>query len=210
MNLIEYLNIFNRKERYYLIGQLLGNSEFKLNRSAFDKIVSLLDLERPADYFSAMDYHIDWIFASLSLASNDDNNPREINELCIKATQEDVDFILAFIDASGITHLVMIEAKGYTSFSNKQLQSKAKRLTEIFGEFGDRWADIVPHFIICSPKQPIKLDLNNLPTFMLNKKNNELIWFKLNVPRNRLKVTRCYADGITSENGTFWKVDQVG
>jgi len=127
MKTIEYLKSFNRKERFHLVGQLLGNSRFNLDPNMFRKILDLLNLDTPTYYFSAMDYHLDWIFASLSLASGQDDGPKEINSLCINATNEDIDFLLAFVDDLGITHIIMIEAKGDTSFTNKQLQSKAKQ-----------------------------------------------------------------------------------
>jgi len=53
---IEYLKSFNRKERFHLVGQLLGNSEFNLDPNLFRKILDLLELDTPTYYFSAMDY----------------------------------------------------------------------------------------------------------------------------------------------------------
>lgn len=208
MKTIEYLKSFNRKERFHLVGQLLGNSKFNLDPNVFRKILELLNLNTPTYYFSAMDYHLDWIFASLELASGQYDGLKERNSLCINATQEDVDFLLAFVDDSEITHIVMIEAKGDTSFTNKQLQSKANRLNEIFGPSGKRWPNVVPHFLICSPTQPTRLETDKLPSFMRNK-DGGLIWFKLYMPANQRKVTRCDANGNSSENGTHWKVEDI-
>jgi hypothetical protein len=209
MKTIEYLKSFNRKERFHLVGQLLGNSRFNLDPNMFRKILDLLNLDTPTYYFSAMDYHLDWIFASLSLASGQDDGPKEINSLCINATNEDIDFLLAFVDDLGITHIIMIEAKGDTSFTNKQLQSKANRLNEIFGPSGKKWPNVVPHFLVCSPTQPSRLQTSTLPSFMRNKKDNGLAWFRLYMPANQRKVTRCDASGNTSKNGTHWKIKHI-
>jgi len=209
METIEYLKSFNRKERFHLVGQLLGNSEFNLDPNLFRKILDLLKLDTPTYYFSAMDYHLDWIYASLELAHSHSNEPKFRDTACITATQEDVDFLLAFLDDSGNTHIVMIEAKGDTSFTNKQLQSKANRLNAIFGANNEKWANVIPHFLICSPIQPSQLETKNVPSFMLNKKNDGFIWFRLYMPSNQRKVTRCNQDGKSSKDGEYWKVETL-
>ncbi|MGL4354938.1 MAG: hypothetical protein ACRCTP_13820 [Aeromonas popoffii] len=61
------LKSFNRKERFYLVGQMLGNPDFRMDDKQLDKISKLIDVEIPREYFAAMDYHLDWIYASLHL-----------------------------------------------------------------------------------------------------------------------------------------------
>ncbi len=209
MEVIEYLKSFNRKERYHLVGQLLGNSEFKLDPNIFRKILNLLNLETPSYYFSAMDYHIDWIYASLSLA-NKTQLPalRDKDNLCISATQEDVDFLISFVDEKGITHLIMIEAKGDTNFTSEQISHKSERLTEIFGDNGNKWKNVVPHFIFCSPNRPT-FKKKILPKFIRGENQNELLWFRLYMPANQRKVTRCDSDGKPSQNGSHWRIDDI-
>jgi len=209
MKIIEYLKSFNRKERFHLVGQLLGNSEFNLDPNLLRKILDLLELETPTYYFSAMDYHLDWIYASLELAHNHGDEPKLRDYSCISATQEDIDFLLAFLDDSGNTHIVMIEAKGDTPFTNKQLQSKANRLSAIFGKKNEKWTNVIPHFLICSPIKPNKLETKNAPSFMLNKDNDNFNWFRLYMPSNQRKVTRCHSDGESSKDGKYWKIDTL-
>lgn len=209
MKTIEYLKSFNRKERFHLVGQLLGNSEFNLDPNLFRKILDLLELDTPTYYFSAMDYHLDWIYASLALAQNHDDEPKLRDNLCISATAEDVDFLLAFLDDAGNTHLVMIEAKGDTSFTNEQIQSKANRLSAIFGKNNEKWPNVIPHFLICSPVKPSRLKISNVPAFMLNKANDGFTWFRLYMPSEQRKVTRCHSDGQSSADGEYWKVDNL-
>jgi len=137
VDIISNLRSFNRKERFYLIGQMLGNPEFRMDDNQLDKISNLIGLTIPRKYFSAMDYHLDWIYASLYLTQNNptgrvERNFIEENEIetdyQISGTQEDVDFLLAFVDEKKITHIVMIEAKGDSYFSNGQLDSKKQTI----------------------------------------------------------------------------------
>ena len=126
--LIGNLKSFNRKERFYLIGQMLGNPEFHMDKTQLDEISDLIGIKIPTEYFAAMDYHLDWIYASLFLTQEHDEKPFSRNfienkqkiDLQISGTQEDVDFLLAFVDHENITHIVMIEAKGDSYFSNAQ------------------------------------------------------------------------------------------
>ena len=98
MKKIEYLKSFNGKERFHLVGQLLGNTEFNRDPNLLRKILDLLGLEIPSYYFSAMDYHLDWIYASLDLAHHYQDSLKLRDKLCISGTQEYVDFLLAFLD----------------------------------------------------------------------------------------------------------------
>ncbi|MFM4941642.1 hypothetical protein ACEUC3_00120 [Aeromonas bivalvium] len=192
--LIETLKSFNRKERFYLIGQMLGNPEFRMNDNQLYEISDLIGLTIPRKYFAAMDYHLDWIYASLYLTKNNSKSCVERNfieengietDYQISGTQEDVDFLLAFVDEKKITHLVMIEAKGDSYFSNGQLDSKNKRFKAIFGN-ENTWPNVRPHFIICSPKKPQKISIEEPAYFIFNNKS-ELAWFPLEMGNGKKK-----------------------
>ncbi|WP_421288350.1 hypothetical protein [Aeromonas veronii] len=211
-NLIDNLKSFNRKERFYLIGQMLGNPEFRMDENQLDEISKLIKVKIPSEYFAAMDYHLDWIYASLFLTQEHgekifqrnfiDNNKKV--DLQISGTQEDVDFLLAFIDPENKTHIVMIEAKGDSYFSNGQLDSKNKRFKAIFGN-ENTWPNVRPHFIICSPKKPQKINIEEPAYFMF--KNFTLPWLELDMGNGKNKVTRCVQNGEPSNNGEHWKVE---
>ena len=207
VNIIEYMKSFNRKERFHLIGQFMGNQDFRLSNETLNNISELIGVKISTEYFSAMDYHLDWVYASLAISLKSGNIPRARDLDCVTGTQQDVDFILAFEDGNSITHIVMIEAKGKTSFENAQMISKGKRLKAIFGEGGDVWENVKPHFLICSPKKPKNLKLETLPKFMINKKSGGLIWFQLNMPSFQQKVTRCNETGKSEQNGSHWKTE---
>lgn len=216
-NLIDNLKSFNRKERFYLIGQMLGNPEFRMDDNQLDKISNLIGLTIPRKYFAAMDYHLDWIYASLFLTQNDANTAFKRNSIendgvkidyQISGTQEDVDFLLAFVDHENTTHIVMIEAKGDSYFTNAQLNSKNKRFKAIFGD-EDTWPNVKPHFLLCSPKEPQNVTIEDPVYFMLTKDKNP-IWFPLLMGTGKNKVTRCMDDDRNnkpSSEGDHWKVE---
>ena len=70
MRLIEWLESFNRKERFFLIGNALGNTDFSLSDEYRTKLGAVLGIHPPKDAFVAMDYHLDWIHAGLFLSSS--------------------------------------------------------------------------------------------------------------------------------------------
>ncbi|EKP0279811.1 hypothetical protein JGK46_003717 [Aeromonas bestiarum] len=211
--LIKNLKSFNRKERFYLVGQMLGNPDFHMDNKQLDKIYDLINIKIPREYFAAMDYHLDWIYASLYLTQN---NPTgrverifiEENGIAIdhqiSGTQEDVDFLIAFVDHENITHIVMIEAKGDSYFSNSQLDSKNKRFKAIFGN-KDTWPNVKPHFLICSPKEPQKINIEEPAYFIF--KNSTLPWFELDIGDEKNKVTRWGEDNKPCSDGKYWIVE---
>ena len=220
---VENLRKFNRKERFYLIGMALGNQDFAISK----EFTSLLrntfkgsGIDFHDRWFAAMDYHIDWIYASLLLSSEATATaktvdgipvyPRDKAGKCITATQQDIDFVLAFGDEAdaSLTHLIMLEAKGATGWTNSQLSEKAERLAAIFGHEGKRWKYIaLPHFVIISPRKPSKrLNVNGFPEFMVP--NGDLLWLEMPMPEGLQKITRCDDNTKETQHGNFWKVEK--
>lgn len=213
IDIISNLESFNRKERFYLVGQMLGNPEFRMDDKQLDKISELINIKIPRKYFAAMDYHLDWIYASLFLTQNINNDKtfersfidtNKSIDLQISGTQEDVDFLLAFVDHENTTHIVMIEAKGDSYFSNGQLDSKNKRFKTIFGN-ENTWPNIRPHFLICSPKEPQKINIEEPAYFMF--KNFTLPWLELDMGDGKNKVTRWGEDNKPCSDGKYWIVE---
>jgi hypothetical protein len=204
MDVIDYFKRFNRKERFFLVGSALGNAGFCLSADFRALIGAALDLEIPADAFVAMDYHLDWVYASLVLArSGGDRGPYENPDRLIRAQQEDMDLLVAFHEHD-VCRVVLLEAKAATGWGNKQFQSKAVRLKEIFGEAGDSWAGVTPYFLIASPRRPQLLQTGNCPSWML--RGGEIPWMELRLGLDPIKVTRCDTDGRASVLGQYWTV----
>ncbi|WP_346815432.1 hypothetical protein [Aeromonas hydrophila] len=213
VDIISNLRSFNRKERFYLVGQMLGNPDFRMDKTQLAEISKLIGTTIPSEYFAAMDYHLDWIYASLFLTHNNANTAFKRNSIengCVKidyqisGTQEDVDFLLAFVDHENTTHIVMIEAKGDSYFSNAQLNSKNKRFKAIFGN-EDSWPNVRPHFLLCSPKEPQKINVEEPAYFIF--KNSKLPWLELDMGEGKNKVTRCNEGSEPYVNGKYWTVE---
>ncbi|MGL4707795.1 MAG: hypothetical protein ACRCWH_06195 [Aeromonas veronii] len=210
--LIENLKSFNRKERFYLVGQMLGNPDFRMDKTQLAEISKLIGTTIPSEYFAAMDYHLDWIYASLFLIQEHDkktfprnfiDNKQKI-DLQISGTQEDVDFLLAFVDHENTTHIVMIEAKGDSYFSNAQLNSKNKRFNAIFGD-ENTWPNVRPHFLLCSPKEPQNVSIEEPAYFIF--KSSKLLWLELDMGDGKNKVTRWGKNDKPCSDGKYWVVE---
>ena len=202
---ITNLRRFNRKERFFLVGWALGNREFRLDPAFRGELSSALNLDVSGGAFVAMDYHLDWIYASAFLSAADDAEAIHSNaDGLVSGSQEDMDLVVAF-SAGETAHLIMVEAKGVTGWTNKQATSKARRLEAIFGQGGDRWSHICPHFIIVSPREPQGLECSRWPGWM-KRGVGRPFWMKMEIPGGLVRVTRCSESGKVSQEGQYWKV----
>jgi hypothetical protein len=68
---IEALRALNRKERFYLVGFALDNTDFKLGEEFRAQLEQSFGLSIPPDAFVAMDYHLSWIYAAAVLSVSD-------------------------------------------------------------------------------------------------------------------------------------------
>jgi hypothetical protein len=202
-SLVDLLEAFNRKERFFLVGWALGNPGFALAESFRHELGSALGLRIPSDAFAAMDYHLDWIFASLFLQANSEVVGPYVNDARVNDNQEDVDLLVAFQDR-GISQLIMLEAKADTHWTNSQSTSKAKRLRAIFGEDGARWNGVVPHFVIASPRRPSQLSSGTWPEWMAPR--GKAIWLAMRLPSGLRRIRRCDESGRRTRPGTHWIV----
>lgn len=211
-DLIYYLRKFNRKERYFLIREAIGNGNFDLNNSFRENLQKKLNINIPKDAYAAMDYHLDWIDVSLRVWSKkiEINNKFE-NELNkkkkrqINSNQEDIDLIIAF-KLKDIYNIILIEAKGVTGWTNKQMDSKVERLKKIFGEYCEKYKYLQVFFILISPGESDNIKYESWPKWM--KKNNKPIWLELKTEKSFYKITRCRQDGKPDINGIFCKIEE--
>lgn len=167
-NLIDRLKMFNAKERFLLIGQILGNTAFQPSETFLDELRAELSIEMPPaeKMFAAMDYHLDWIYAAVAMSDTTADNVQYPDaSQGVNGTQEDVDFLLAWQHDNSF-QLVVIEAKGVTGWTNKQIESKAERLEFIFGKSGQKIANVTPHFVLMSPRNSLNLRKNVFPEWM--------------------------------------------
>jgi hypothetical protein len=204
MSIIDYLRSFNRKERFFLVGAALDNPDFTIGQDFSGSLSEAFEVAVPEDAFLAMDYHLDWIHASLALADFDDpSRPSYPNDTgIVTGTIEDIDLIVAF-ERDSVTHIILLEAKAETGWTNKQMASKSSRLIQVFGKDGLKYGSARPHFGLISPRPPRRLDFRDWPEWMAP--SGEPHWLTLFVPARRRKLVRCDADGKGSETGAFFK-----
>ena len=195
-DLIKILESFNRKERFFLVAQALGQERnnkpaFTLSDDFRRELEQKLefDFEIPPDAFVAMDYHLDWLQAGLVLSRNIQEELFSNAGEVIKGTQEDIDLLVAFRHGDQ-HHLILVEAKAYSGWSNDQLKSKADRLREIFGDNGEDYGGVMPHFCLMGPKESAGLNLDVFPDWM-----KPIKWLTLALPEERRTVTRRKKDG---------------
>lgn len=131
--IVENLQRFNRRERFYVVGWALGVPQLILNVSARMCLSEKLALDIPEHAFVTLDFALDWLYASLVLRSNPPLKVPYPSQCQLHATSEDVDLLVAYDDGP-TCHIVLLEAKGRTSWINKQMRSKAERLRRLFEE----------------------------------------------------------------------------
>ena len=201
LSFIEWLETFNRKERFFLIGWTLGKKRFRASKEFLDSISSLIEVEIPSNAFVAMDYHLDWLYASAFLSSgrSSHRNAYPNRRGLVTGKPTDVDLLIAFRKGP-LNHVVMVEAKGATGWTNKQARSKAARLRSIFGRNGKRWPSIRPHFVVASPRMPRQLNLSVWPGWM-KRPDGSPYWIEMPMPTDLMRPTRYDKNGKP-----FWKV----
>ncbi len=204
--MIDNLDRLNRKERYFLIGMALGNPKFNVGSSFRDELSEKFRMVIPDNVFIAMDYHLNWISAAaaLSFSTPIRDHLYRNTEGMIDGTQEDVDLLLAFDDTSNFTHLIMLEAKGVTAFSNVQFEHKMNRLRGIFGNKCERWPKIKPYFGLVSPRKPEKLRSYLCPPWLTVE--GEIPWLKMPIPDNRLVLFGCDENGRANQYRQYWTI----
>ena len=216
---IEILRSFDRKERFAVLREALGfdaETEVEANAPRLgdgfrERLGNCIGVAIPERAWLAMDFHLDWIEMSVYLAARGvipDKTPfRNEHFPKINQNQKDVDLLVAFEgDDTGETrtHMVLIEAKAYLGWNNTQLNGKAEKLREIFGDEGTCWRAVTPHFVLMTAKRSKQISTQSWPKWMT--KRDQPVWLDYKLPRRR-KITRCTANGNPSKNGRHLRLD---
>jgi hypothetical protein len=168
------LQRFNRKERFLVVSNALGAASGKLCDAFKKQVGKKLAIEPLEDDWWAFDYHIDWLVAALHWHFDQSRlefpNEREL----VLGQQEDFDLIVA----AG-NDIILIEAKGHSSWDARQLNSKLERLKKLTPELicddghvnrGDKTYKF--HFLLMSSKPPRKwAPPANLPSWITDEAN---------------------------------------
>ena len=200
MPFLDTLKSFNRKERFILLHQVLGfeGQTFRPSKRFRTKLAECVGIPRmPCDAYVAMDYHLDWLHLALHIASEGDVERPVPNAGLVAGNQEDIDLLVAF-EERGEIHVVLVEAKGDTSWGNDQLASKVARLDRMFA--GDRTA--IPHFVLMSPAESRGIRCGDWPGWM-KREDGRPYWLELPLPDGLVKPLRCDESGKANRNGGF-------
>lgn len=203
---VKTLRSFDSHERGILLQWALGR-DFELAEAVRAELSSMIQRDIPGDAFVAMDYTLDWLFAAIATTSSQkppiQPHPWPPGE-ALKASIEDVDLLVAWKDAAG-NHTLLLEAKGFTGWTNKQMSSKAARLAAIFeGEIADKF-DV--HFVLCGPSPSKGLDTSTWPAWM--RRGDRVHFQAIPDPGPRWYVQRCNIAGDPQRvNPTHWRLVQ--
>jgi hypothetical protein len=217
--LADVLKRFNRKERNLLVRAVLGDEQkpLRLVETFRRNVAQELKIEMIAEAaWWATDYHITWLAGALAYYTEGDaslnkarlnrsSGPSPSMSRLIEGNQEDIDLIIA----SGLD-LILIEAKAFGSWDNKQLRSKLDRLKLLHIEYqqiADR-ADrdrVRMHFLLTSPRESKNINVE-WPEWI--RKENQVPWIELHLPDSEaiLEVNRCDADAEETAEGDHWRI----
>jgi hypothetical protein len=214
MNLVDALAQFNRKERYWLIRNALGEASRTLDKDFLKMLNSKHGIEVPANAWWAMDYHLDWLVGALHLAGLGgkvgDVRPNAAD--LVRGNQEDIDLVIAFNKT-----LILIEAKGVTAWVDEQLDSKLCRLKACFNYVKPEKVGLSVFFLLMSPRRPPE-ELERKyqrsgPSWMLTEAEfRQTRWVEMQMAEagqkpNFLTVVRCKdEEGSVSKEGSHWKI----
>lgn len=159
MTLVEALKKFNRKERYWLIRNALGDNSEILHLDldpGFLELLEemLLDVKVPENAWWAVDYHIDWLAGAFHLFNwqgkeNLSEKPVD-NQKLFHASIQDIDLIVAFDNT-----LIFIEAKGDSDWNYTQINTKIDRLQEIAK--AEYIEGLKAYFILMAPEDLVNI-----------------------------------------------------
>lgn len=206
-SLIEALQAFNRRERQILVGWVLDRITFPLGYEFRDVLSGVLSpLRVPADSYVAMDYTLNWLAAALMWSSGEvTGHDVEVQNPATGVDVQDIsdtDLLVAFAHGSE-THLVLLEAKGYTKWDTQQLKRKIERLSTIFGHDGERFASVIPHWVFVSPGPPPNL---NWAKWMVDPSTGAPHYLPLPQPAgHKLAIGRCDENGKKKDGG-YWTI----
>jgi hypothetical protein len=221
-SLQQRLRRYNAKERGALVNHIFGGGEAKPTSTFMKQIAEHCDIDgTPSNLFWAMDFHLDWLYAAL--ANPEPNVPILTNSTSsgtpvVTGSQEDIDFLLCFDgkapDGTGAstTYLILIEAKGVTSWGTSQMASKHRRFLQMKPMF-EAQQNVCIRLLLMSPSNPRIVNAQNSAFSDVIGQLDELFgtvkWIRMEMPEQFYKVVRCTSEGTpTQVSPTHWKIER--
>ncbi|MEI2621675.1 MAG: hypothetical protein V9G09_13170 [Candidatus Nanopelagicales bacterium] len=135
-----FLSKFNRKERFFVAVDAAGGDHEELHAPSLqltdafrEKLEAAIGIPVPVHAWASIDYHLNWLHAALQWKANpgllhektirNDRFAADGLELVLR-NQEDIDLIVAWTAPCGGLMVVLVEAKAYGRWTNKQVGHK--------------------------------------------------------------------------------------
>lgn len=192
LRFVKALKQFNVKERHFLMRYALSETlsdDFVQDLIKRLQDIGLSKLQGAKAIYWGMDYHFEWINASLLLATGDlnlkENGKSELKEGVLAARIEDVDLMVVLEKSDASMVLVLIEAKGVTPFGNEQFVSKINRLREVRVSAGTQGEWLETIMLVMSPEMS-RPSLATRQSFVDQLKGVE--FWPSNVPGNEAQL----------------------
>jgi hypothetical protein len=217
----EILRTFDRKERAWVVRNVIGNMAPPISPAFLEKLSGELELSPSlsADAWWGIDYHLDWLAASIhafrfhNLPTKVIEKPQLNTEALLKHGIEDIDLIIA--DSSRV---ILIEAKAFGHWDKSQLDSKVKRLRKLFQETNivsdsTGTSSIQVFFVLMSMRRrPRPYVYKEWPSWMLPKTLPSIgkspAWIRMVTSHKQTvkRPLRCNEGGDADGKGTFWRI----
>lgn len=211
-SLLDALSAFNRRERHILVGWVLDRLSFQLGHEFRDELRRVIGVPVPADAFAAMDYNLNWLCSALMSSEGQIDVGRPPHQFDPDdgidfGDNSDTDLVVAFAHGTK-THIVLLEAKGFTKWDPAQIKRKAERLRLIFGDSGARFSNVTPYWVFVSPKPISELAQwpKSLVSWMLDGEGKPR---HLPLPQpssHKYALLRCDQLGQPAENAGYWTI----
>lgn len=226
MKLVDALAKFNRKERYWVLRNALSADAAQLDDCFRQRLENTLKSGRPSDAWNipehawwAMDYHIEWIFGAINKMDQIHRASTAIinHDELISGSIIDFDFVISFDN-----NIILIEAKGVTSWNRSQFHKKLEKMEKIISiqKQNDGYLPNI-RLALMSPNEPKRMRPKpgkHWPEWML-RPDGKPYWVELwmryeggivsNDEADFLKTVRCTdAYGTSGRSGSFWKIEK--
>ena len=174
----------NARERFHLVRYAMGlpGQSLPLGRTFREELGSVVGATVPGDAYAATDYQL----IRLEDALYDTYRRRSVSPMSFKNRLRshtdlprrvtDVDLLIVFSHENAV-HIVLVEAKYKSSWSNAQLSKKADCLSQLFHP-RMVWADkVTPSFVLLSSNPPRRVTTEGWPAWMAPE--GTPLWMKL-------------------------------
>ena len=209
-SLVETLKRFNRKERNWLIRDVLGDGAKTLSSDFRGRLAGVLQkhdpaIDIPADAWWTTDYHIDWLIGCLTILAEGESaiSVAKTNKPpIVKGSQQDIDLLISWE-----TTLVLIEAKGVGSWKGSGTTSKLSRLCTLPDTL---FSGLTPYLLFMSPEDS-NLSAEKMPKWIRNPGKPGHLELRL-PPTHKplLRVERCSLSKgkwRPDAQGTEWRIE---